>query len=764
MLRNFISTLRCFKTASVLNIIGLGVSFAAFILIMIQVWNEYTAGTDDHRYRNIYRLELNVENSEKWYIRMGRHVFEKFAEVTPQVEASGFYTIASSAIKVEDTHYGDLPTIYLANDLSQVVEYRMVEGVFGSALAPKCALINRSNAERLFAGKSAMGQRINIGTDECIITGVYEDFPENSMSPNGVVMFNAYGMCNAYFLLNEGADTQAIAENFSKTYGELIDNGTCRLVPLADTYFANQYASGDYFKMGNRTTTLILLSIALLVILIAIINFVNFAMALSPIRIRALNIRGVFGSTRQALRAGIVSEAMFFSLVSYLLALLLVAIVCESSLTRLFKVTDLTIASNLDVVVFTGVLAICIGALSGVYPALYCTRFRPALVLKGSFGFSAAGRILRSTLLGVQFIISISLIIASLFIHLQNGYLLNKNLGYNSQDVIVVRHVWDRNGKVVAERINGLSMVNSAATFDGGFGQKSGRPRQMIIAGQDTVQLFRYEVEDGFTELMNIPVIQGRSLLDTDPVEKVWDEDGGSQIISVLIDKSALRALGTAVDSIIKSPKISYRVVGVTDDVIGHSLYSNGGMSMFLKSDYMTSLVVRTDAVNSGEVIKQIKAIMNEVQPYGSSEVDFFDTRVAALYQKERDVATLITLFSLLAIVISLIGVFGLVLFETQYRRREIGLRKINGATVNLILVMFNRKFAWLVVVCFVIATPIAYYGVAEWLSSFPYRTEMYWWVFAVSLLIVLAITLLTVTIQSWRAATENPVKSLRSE
>lgn len=762
MFNNLITTLRRFKAASLLNIVGLSVSFAAFILIMIQVWTEFNAGTDDPRHGNIYRLEVKIPSSDKWYISIGTHVCQKFAEVMPQVKECALYTVESYNVIVGDTKYTDIPITYIGNDISKVMQYRMVEGLFDSALAPDCALIDHSTAKRLFADRPAMGQSVTIIDKKYVITGVYRDFPSNSMYVNGVVVQKSYGRCNAYFLLMDGADTEAMVEQFKKEYSgtEFIGKGDdCRLVALADTYFENQFVRSEYLKAGNRTTTLILLSIALLIIMIAVINFVNFSTSLAPMRIRSLNIREVFGSSRRVLRVGIVNEAFLFSLISYLIAIVLVMISSDTPLRNLFKASDLTIGSNLTVIICTGVFAIFIGAAAGVYPAFYCTRFKPAMVLKGSFGLSTSGRTLRTLLLSVQFVISIILITVSLFVHLQNSYLLNKNLGYDSEDVIVVRGVWDRNGKVAPERIKGLSAVKSSATFDGHFGQQHRSSK--MVAGQDTVDVFRYEVEDGFLELMNIPIIQGRSLTPSDKALKIWDNDDGSEI-NILVTKSALKALNTAVDSVIRAPRGAYRVVGVTDDIIGNSLYAGSGVSIFLKSDYMNALVVRTDVADSGELIKQIRAIMDEIQPYGESEVDFFDTRVAALYQKERDVATLITIFSLLAIVISLMGVFGLVLFETQYRRKEIGLRKIHGASVNSVLMMFNDRFIRLVIVCFVVSAPISYYAVNEWLSSFPNRTPIYWWVFVVALMIVLSITTLTVSIQSRRAATENPVKSIK--
>ncbi|MEG1634895.1 MAG: FtsX-like permease family protein, partial [Rikenellaceae bacterium] len=752
-----------YKLASALNFIGLSFAFALFVLIMIQVSTEFSSGTDDPKHKNIYRIEAKSKMANKWHLRMSRFIYEKLSATTPQIKESVRFTLSTSMVKVGDTHYYDIPTIYQGSDISKVIDYDMLEGVASSAMQKGCVLINKSNADRMFGGKSAMDKQIGIGPQMCVVKGVYRDFPSNSMTPNGVVMFNDYGMCSAYFLFAPNTDVEKVADDFNKKYiaTEFKDDSDIKFVALADTYFDNQYATGDFLRQGDRSATLILLSIALLIMLIAIINFVNFSTSLAPMRINALNIRSVLGSTRKELRLGIIYEALMFSMISFMVALLWVHIINDTSLVGLFKTSDLTIGTNIKVVVFTGVLAMIIGTLSGVYPAYYCTRFAPALVLKGTFGFVGKGKALRTTLLSVQFVISIALIIGALFIHLQNSYLQNKDLGYNTENVIVVNGVWDRNGKLMGEKIKQLAMINSSASFDGNFG-KAGAARNNIIVGSDTIDVHNYRIDENFLSLMNIPVIQGRSFVSSDQ-EKMMD-DNSNKIINVIVNKSALRILNTSVDSLIKNQYQTYRVIGVTDDIIGNSLYNLSGAILFINSDYVNNVVVKVNAAESANAMREIKKVAQQVQSYAYTDVRFFDQVRAALYQKEIDLSLLITGFSLLAIVLSLMGVFGLVVFETSYRRKEIGLRKINGATIESVLVMFNRRFVWLVVICFLIAVPFAWYGVDQWLKGFAYHTPIYLWVFVLAFFIVLLITVITVTVQSWRTAIENPIESIKTE
>lgn len=764
MLRNFIHTISRFKLASTLNIIGLSLSFAAFILIMIQVRYEFTAATDQPNHENIYRLQ-NRSNSEKnWSINIFKDVSNRFIESTPQVKESALFLYGSRSVVMDGTVYERIPCMAISNDISKVFQIEMLEGIFSSALEPNSAIISQSTARRLFGDQPAMGQKIEANS-EYNITGVYKDFAENSALTNGLILAGRKGQTvnSVYCLFSEGTDTETLAADFNaKAMKELSRSGTdiVKLVPLADTYFDNQFVDNSFVQRGSRTTTLVLLAIAVLIMVIAMINFINFSTALAPIRIRALNIRGVFGSTRSALRVGIVGEALLFAMVSYCIALIIIYIIGNTPIIELFKTKDLTLSTNHLVIAFTALMVVVIGLMAGLYPAFYCTRFKPALVLKGSFGLSTHGRILRSGLLGFQFIVSIALIITAIFVQLQNRYLLQKNLGYDSENIITIESLYDsQKSDLVIQKVNALASVKGVSKFNGSFGIFDGDMIEYMAIDGDTIQVNSYFVDDRFIDMMGIPIVAGRGLM-------VEDQELSEDLITnVIINQTALRELNTALDSVIRtSVEGGYRVVGIAADVISHSMHNGQIPIMYMKSQDIWTIAIKVDCPQSLQAMEMIRNIVKQVEPVELWKINFFDANLAALYDNERNLAKLVLLFSIMAIVISLMGVFGLVVFETQYRRKEIGLRKINGATIINILEMFNRRFIWIVVGCFVVATPLAWYGVNQWLGGFAYRTPIYWWVFALALIIVLAMTLLTVTIQSWRAATENPIKSLKSE
>lgn len=768
-MKNFISLMARHRLSFVFNIVGLSIAFSVVTMVVMQVITEWRIGTDDPKHERIYRIEQKSSKGDQYHLRMAHSLYEQIAQETPEVERFAAFTVSKGVVTGGDERYNDVPTLYLNDDLSKVIDFSMMEGNASSAIDKGNAIIAQSLAQKIYGSAAkAVGQPIDVEGTKLVVSGVYRDFGKESMSPNGVITFGAYGMCSAYFLFRSGVDidriTRQVNQRIKNTASEQ-DQVQIRFVALADTYFANEFASGNFLRQGNRTSTLLLLSITLLVLGIAVINFINFSIALAPVRMRALNIRAVFGSSKGALRRSIVYQAMVLSFGAFLLSLLWVELANKTAVVSLFKMSDFSIATNIEQVAWVGVLVLVVGVISGLYPAYYATRFTPAVVLKGSFGRSKTGQALRNALITIQITISTVLITTSLFVYLQNSYLANKELGYDSRNTIVVRGVWDRNAPLMAEKIRNLAIVEQSAIFDGQFGVKNSDADQLLVTLNDTVRLHRYCVAHNFLDLMGVPIVAGRGLLESDRVDSVFSSGLSTYPIEVVVSRAAFKALGSSLDSVVRSADgREFKLVGVVDNLIAHSLYTSGELTMFVQSDYMTSVVAKTGPTARAEALADIRAVAQEVQPYAYTDVGLFDTKIAALYEKERSLALLINLFSFIAIVISLMGIFGLVELETRYRRSEIAVRRVYGASVRSILAGLNRKYALLVVVAFVVSVPVAWYVAQEWLNGFAYRIPISVWVFVVALVIVQLITVLTVTIQSWRVAGSNPVGSLKTE
>ena len=409
-------------------------------------------------------------------------------------------------------------------------------------------------------------------------------------------------------------------------------------------------------------------------------------------------------------------------------------------------------------------ISVLLGLVAGLYPAWYMTSFQPALVLKGSFGLSASGRKLRTALIGFQYVVSIGLIIGSSFIQIQNNYMRSYKLGFDKDQIAMVTlgmETVKKSGDLLVNRLKeyaGIEDVGFASTLVGASDVYSSNYFSYNNNG------FGSEIIDvswNFLDVMGIPVISGRNFNRSD-----------AQSDSTYACVFTKRVLDFVPDmepgcSLAKNWMGTGNIVGFIDNIKVSSLRSED-KPLLLKVKANNILPVSYIRMKSGtnveEAVAHIHRVITDIDPIYPFEIEFYDTVFNNLYHKEQYLKKMVTLFSLLAIVLSIVGVFGLVVFETQYRRKEIGVRKVFGATVGEVLNMFNRSYLRIVSICFVIAVPFAYYGVYKWLENFSDRTPIYWWVFVLAFGIVAGITMLTVTFQNWKAANENPVNSVKSE
>ena len=545
--------------------------------------------------------------------------------------------------------------------------------------------------------------------------------------------------------------------DFKKIYHE---GEQIRLVPLTDIYYMNETQDGGTFRSGNKEVTALLFGIALLIVIVAAINFTNFSTSLTPLRIKSINTQKVLGSSDTLLRRSLLIEAALISFIAWLVSLVIVwGLDWAEALP--FIEADLSLVSNLPIVFLCGIVALVIGWLAGIYPAYYITSFPPALVLKGSFGLSPSGRKLRTTLICVQFVVSIVLIIGACFVQIQNSYMRNFSLGFDKDQVAIVElneTMYNKHHDTYVNRLKENPGIEDVAFAMEKVGSKDGyNTNGGNYKGKD-FQYFIIIASSNFLRVMGIPVIEGRDFSKADEL---------SDHVSYIFNRTAMEGLDMQVGDAFDSYS-SGHLIGFSDDVKFTSLRGGEDNIAFLVGNFGYSLPISYIRLKAGSdihaVVGHIQETMRELDPSYPFNIEFYDEIFNHLYQKEENLRDLVTVFSLLAIIISLVGVFGLVVFETQYRRKEIGIRKVHGATVGEILLMFNKAYLRIVGICFVIAAPVAWQGVKMWLEGFAYKTPLHWWVFLIALLIVTVITLLTVSFQNWKAANENPVNSIKSE
>lgn len=780
MFKNFIQTVRRYTMSSILNIIGLTVAFTVFIIIMIQV--NFDRGFDGFHPKGerTYRVEITTDGIG-YNSTLSRPIGEKIIEISPGIEHGSvfeqsnfyFYLPGGDPEKaIEESITMTVPAFF------NMFEFDFIEGDAKNFDDRGNVIISQRIAQKLFPGEKALGKELRFRGGEnkeltVVITGVYRDFPKNSILADNAI-FRNIGQWNLnnesewsfeYYITlrntDNKADVDAQLAKYAKENFEKYDNFQFRLTPLPELHFLSDI-DYDTIPKADSTTMGVLFGVALIILLIAAINFLNFAMALTPLKLKSINIKKIMGSSVFKLRMLQISEAVILVLIAFGLALLLVHGLGSTTFATLMT-APLKLSLNFNLLVTCLVIAIATGVLAGLFPAFYSTSFKPVLVIKGSFGSSRAGRSFRMILIGFQYVSSITLFCVAMFMIIQNNFMKSHPVGFDRDNVVCAytSNTIGQSGDAVRAKLMTNPLIKDVA-FSAGPIISNGKMGWGRTYNGQQVNFDCFPVSSNFVKFMDMEIVEGRDFMDADN-QKVSG--------TFIFNQQAMSEIGFKIGESFNGHSDSVAtIVGVVKNFNFQPLqYGVKPIALYVfgKEPWwqLTFINVRISGANMSQAIEFIDKTIKEFDPKLSElEIEFMDQAAGALYEKEENQATMISISAIIAMIISLVGVFGLVVFETQYRRKEIGLRKINGATVGIVLMMFNRKFMWIVFACSLIAVPVAIYAVNEWLGSFAYRTPIHWWVFALAILIVLLITVLTVTIQSWRAATENPVKSLKSE
>ena len=796
---NFLTTLRRYKASSLLNIVGLTLAFTAFYVILVQVRWEMTFNRAIPDAERIYLVApLSPFDETRLSINTPRPEGEQLIVRAPEIEAGGCIRPWRWEQPIWIRRGGDLLRLQASfNEVSagfiETLNLQAFEGDLKALRQPNTVALARSQAERLGL---RVGDVLWFGNEENQrpevqkeVVALYEDFPTNSSFARIVGLQdvgdqdldapNNWNDC--YFVrLHKGANPETVArlwsdlhlsinrdylERMSLIWGEEIseeelnDMRDCKLISLDKLYFNRQIDSiSDAFPVGSTTLTYSLLSVAVLVILIALINFVNFFFALVPVRLRSVNILKVFGAPTRSLRFSFLFEAFGFMLLAQLCAWY-VAIALKGTEFASYVSSSLALSDNLSVLGISLGVSLVAALVAGSFPAWYITSFNPAIAAKGSFVGSTAGRRFRTALLGVQFIVAIGLIVFSVCTLMQQRYVRRFDLGFDHEQVLTFYFPSSKlsdpdsfdtfasslqaDPQIAGVTASGNRFVAEAISV---FGRK---------INDEEVSIHVRFVRSNFLDVLGIPLLAGEGF------KPEHDRDSTARfIINDLLARKGLK-VGSKLDE--------GEVIGICPDIHYRPLQYPTEPFAFVTGTYwktrMSRFYVRLaigfdlDAVCEG-----IREKARTFDP-GSEVFDFkfFDEEINAQYAREQRITTIVGLFTVLAVVIALMGVFGIVLFETQHRRREVAIRKVMGATTREVLRLFNRRYVLLVTVSFLLAAPVGYWAVDRWLGAFAYRVPIRWWVFVAAFAVVLLVTVATVTFCSWHTANENPADCVKS-
>ncbi len=803
--KNFLMTLKRYKVASLLNVVGLTLAFVAFYIIASQVWFTLSYNHSIPDSDRIYLISPDFGGGSeeiKWSTNSPGNLAYATAEQFPDAEevASTMPYPAISRIWIKRNGYTMEPFneyVYQATaNVPAFFGFECLTGDFSQLKAPNTVAMSRSKAEKLGLAVGDViyfeGGRLHDDGKPTLpqtLVAIYEDLPKNSMFSHWGMMQNdeeVYTMGNNnwnysnFVRMREGADLNGYIEIFKKGYAEWflgmvqewmamtedpeekkmaqeeLDGGAhilaTRLVRLDKLYYEGNFYDSGNFRTGKKSTPIILSSIAFIIVLIAFINFVNFFFALVPVRMRAVNICKVFGASQGTLRWNFLFEAIGLVLLSMGLTLYLMIVIQDSFIMN-YSICSLALSDNVPVIILVVALMVLLAVVAALYPAFYITRFNASLGVKGGFAQSATGRRLRSVMVGVQFSVAMILIIVTALFWRQYRFMINYDLGFDRENIVTFAS-WDlgQRHETVVERLqqhpDAVDVTVSAVNLFH-CNQMWGREYK----GNEYV-VRANPVRWNFLDFFGFEVVAGQGFT---PSSGERDE--------IVMMSRMHREVGIPLGY---KEGNQYPYVGIIKDVRLTSLTQNEDYNAFYcanEDNRMSHFYIRLRAGADVEAFADyVKKLSKELAPAAEeAELYFLEEWVEGLYQQTKKDMVLIGLFAGLAIVIALMGVFGIVLFETQHRRAEIAVRKVYGATTSQIVEMLNLRYVWIVGGCFVVAAPVAWWITSRWLEQFANRIAQPWWLYIAALVVVLAVTVGLVTLRSWRAATENPADVVKS-
>ncbi len=773
------------KYISLLNIFGLSVGLACSMILLSWVSYEFSFDGFFKNKENIYRLNLtssrNNDFKGPWsHQGIGPEALSVFPEVKNFTRIIDQYRIPCKI--ANDQFYIDKG--YAADStFFSVFSFNVKAGVLSKSLNRKdLVVIDEYLANKCFGTKSALGETIDIGNHVYTVSAIIKDVPENShlqfhylipiLNQPTSWLDNKWGSdnCIQYLVLQQNVNKVEFENKLTQllynkrdTWKELKVN--LIIQPLKEIHFGRGFINDDAAK-GNLQNVYILISVAFLILLIACINFINMFISTSLKRIKSTGVKIVSGASKLSIFREFSIEVLAFVVTSFIISIVLVKTALPVINNLLDTGIEIKLFSLNFLFISLPVIALTL-LMSSIFPGYYITRFNPVEILKLRISGLTGKRIsFQNGLLTLQFVITILLIISVIAIHKQVNFINSKELGFDRENIAYISTGGEfrqqqniqslKNELIKSPNISSISSVSSLPTIRNIGGMLYTRENN-----ENKVLSERISISEGYFELMKIKFIEGENELN----------NTNGEIQNCIINEIAAKKLNL-------SPPYTGQLIfdmnsgryltikGVTGDVNTKSLCVDVEPTLYTQArnyDDMGIILFKLggDYEDAIAIIKKYCQKFNSKIPF---EFHFLDMDYDNLYVNEIRLQKTLGWFSLVSIILACIGLLAMAYFITENKTKEIGVRKINGAKVSEVMTMLNRDFVKWVVIAIIIATPIAYYVMVKWLENFAYKTELSWWIFALSGVLVLGIALITVSWQSWKAATRNPVEALRYE
>lgn len=778
ILRNFRHTFRRFALANTLNIVGLTVAFTSFFIIMTQVEYDWNFDHDVPDYQNIIRVNTRNEKGEPetWVSRPMANII---ATVSPHVIGHSLmagWTEPAVDLENEDgDKFNDIELAFGFDDFWSIAQPEMI--VKGDSVSRRGILISESMANRFFGTADCIGRKLfNKDRDYVEIAGVYRDMPLNSTFGNYAYKklspLQDEGKWNnwnytLYIRLDDIANADEVMrlatkeilkaypyhnEEYDAFLGSLLN-----YTPLADVHFSAIGTTAPASKM----TLWILIAISVVIIVIATINYMNFNLGETPMRIRSLNTQRVLGAETSTLRLGLVGESVMVSLIAFCVAVLLISIMRGLSLSD-FVEGDISLTAHPLLAVCTLGISILAGVLAGLYPAIYATSIKPAVALKGSFGLGKSGRALRTGLLCLQFIVAYSLIICTSMMYAQSRHIHTADYGFDKEAILygeLSKTLRNKQDAVINE-LNALPCVESASISNFAIGTSDSYQYWGRGEGEREMHYYCLPVDYHYLKTMGIKVTEGRDFNESDDGVYIFNEAARRKYDFLRVGERPTNPEDMMVVGFCEDFNFRTLRAETTPSPMALCIYPKE-----IGSNWFNRLNVRiAKGVDKVEARHAVENKLNELNGADyDSKARYADEAIQQAYTREARFNKQMLLFAALAITIGIVGVFGMTMFESEYRRREIGIRKVMGGSTGEILSLFCRRYAWMLIGSFAVGAPMGYLLSQHWLDEFADKVAFSPLIFLAAFVAVAFVTLTTVIIQAWGVANSNPADAVKA-
>ncbi len=770
---------------SLINIIGLSVGLTASILILLYVYNELNYDTFNKHADRIYRVNTIFVQKDSEELSgvttgaMGPSLFEEFPEVENFVRFSmsrpGNFRSGEESFKIQKVMYAD-------SSVFDVFTFDILSGNKSALTKPFSIVLTSTTAQKIFGDTDPIGKVLEYNNElPLTVMGIVEDLPPNShLEFEALISFHTLYTFDkvylnwdggfgyyTYVLLDKANSSQKLSSKLKPFLHRHINykyeqvGVELKMVfdPLLDIHLFSD-AEDNLETRGNLINVYVFSAIAFFILAIACINYMNLSTARSSRRAREVGVRKVLGATSSGIRMQFLSESMIISFFALLLALIFVEVIQPFYNELINQDLSLYSTQNLMLISYLIILTILVGFLSGSYPAFYLSSFKPVHVLKGGWISAKAKAGFRNILVSLQFAISICLIICTLVIYKQLGFVHNKELGFNKENILYIPLESNKSKEslgLLKNEISRIPTVQSVAASTGIPGLGLSRNGYFPEGYEEPMMIYVIAVDESFIETFDLKLIEGQNF------SRLTTLDDGDY----LVNKSLANEVGwvTPIGREIRRNG-KHKVIGMIEDFHFAPLFIKIAPLIITNQpfDGFDYLIIKQNGNNLKSTIHSIEKEWKKVLPMENFNYHFLDHSLDVLYNSERRFGNIFIIFSLLAIFIACLGLLGLSSFLVEQRTREIGVRKVFGSSSASIIRLMNLDFAKRVIIANIFAWPVAWYVMNMWLNNFAFRTALSWWVFPVSGLIVLVIAFITVTYQSFRAANTNPADVIKYE